>query len=301
MRYGLLALLALSTAACSPAAAHTPPASSTPAPAADRSLYGSGTLEVARTAPMSFDRPGTLRDVSVTVGDIVEAGAVVARLDDRDTTLGVERERASLDAERSALARLRADEAVADARVRIALREAGRTQHLFDEGSTSAVERDRGDDSQRLAALEREALRAQHPSLAARVSQASARLGLAEWTRRRDTLRAPFRARVLRADLAPGAFVAPGQPVVVLAPVGEEIAAVWVHEQDLPSVRPGASVTLTLRDVARTRLDGAVLRVRPEADGRTHEARVDVSLRSLPSTVVFGVRLDANIARSTTP
>lgn len=301
MRYGLLALLALSAAACSPAAAHAPPTPAPTASAADRTLYGSGTLEAARTAPMSFDRPGTLREVAVTVGDVVEAGALLARLDDRDTALGVQRERASLDAERAALARLRADEAVADARLRIARREAGRTQHLFDQGSTSGSERDRGDDSQQLAALERDALRAQHPNLSARISQASSRLSLAEWTHRRDTIRAPFRARVLRADLAPGAFVSPGQPVVVLAPVGEEVAAVWVHEQDLPSVRPGASVSLTLRDVARTHLDGTVLRVRPEADGRTHEARVDVSLRTLPPTVVFGVRLDANIARSTAP
>ena len=44
-----------------------------------------------------------------------------------------------------------------------------------------------------------------------------------------------------------------------------------------------------------------MLRVRPEADGRTHEARVDVALRDLPPTVVFGVRLDAAIARSPSP
>lgn len=294
--------LSLTALGCARAQAQAPAAPAVAAPVVDRdTIYGSGTLEADRTAPMAFDRPGTLRELHAAVGEVVDADALLARLDDGDADLSVRREREAVAVERAALVRLRADESLAESRLRIAARESARARSLFDRGASSAVERDRGDDVEAVSSLELAALRAQRPALAARAAQASTRLALAEWSRDRDTLRAPTRARVLRSELAPGAFVGAGQPVVTLAPVGAEVAAVWVHERELPSLRAGARVRVTLRDIARTRLEGTVLRVRPEADGRTHEARVDVALRDLPPTVVFGVRLDAAIARSTSP
>jgi multidrug efflux pump subunit AcrA (membrane-fusion protein) len=60
----------------------------------------------------------------------------------------------------------------------------------------------------------------------------------------------------------------------------EAQASLWIHESELPYVRAGASVQLTLRDRERTRLQGRVRRVHLEADQRTHEVRVDVELAS---------------------
>lgn len=287
---------------CTRAQAQAPAArASTSAPSATDAIYGSGTLEADRTAPMAFDRAGTLRELHATVGDIVAADALLARIDDGDSTLAVQRERAAFEAERATLLRLRADESLVESRLRIASRDSARSRRLFEQGASSAVERDHSDDVESVTGLELAALRAQRPALRARAAQASSRLAQAEWSHGRDTLRAPMRARVLRSELAPGAFVGAGQTVLTLAPLGAEVAAVWVHERELPALRVGARVRVTLRDLARTQLEGAVLRVRPEADGRTHEARVDVALRDLPPTVVFGVRLDAAIARSPSP
>lgn len=292
-----LPLLALAALGCARAEAQ-PPAPAAPPP---RVVFGTGTLEADRTAPLAFERPGTLREVAVTVGDIIEPGSVVARLDDRDSALSVRRERAALLAERATLTRLHADERLLGERARIARREADRAARLYDVGSGSGLERDRGEDGRAVSGLELSALRAQRPGLVARAAQAESRLALARWTLDRDVLRAPARARVLRCDYAPGAFVGAGHPVAVLAPLGAEVAAVWVHESELSAVRVGAAVSVVLRDGARTRLAGTVRRVRPEADGRNHEARVDVSLSSLPGNVVFGVRLDAEITRSAAP
>jgi multidrug efflux pump subunit AcrA (membrane-fusion protein) len=102
-----LPLLALIAAGCARAEAQTPAAPVSPP---SRVVFGTGTLEADRTAPLAFERPGTLREVRVAVGDIVEPGSVVARLDDRDSALAVQRERAALEAERATLTRLRADE-----------------------------------------------------------------------------------------------------------------------------------------------------------------------------------------------
>lgn len=292
LRVALLPLLALG---CLRAEAQPPPPPA-PAPRADV-VFGTGTLTSDRTIPLAFDRPGTLRVLDATVGAVVEPGAVIARLDDGDTRLAVSREQAALHAERGAVERLRADESLLGARLAIARREAARTGRLFTSGSSSELERDRGDDAATVNALELAALRAQRPALLARVAQAESRLALARWSHARDTLTAPTRARVLRSELAPGAFVGAGQPVVHLSPVGDELASVWVHERELPSLRVGARATVTLRDRARTRFEATVLRVRPEADPRTHEVRVDLRPRALPPAVVFGARLDAEISR----
>lgn len=292
----LLALLALGAFGCTRAEAQ--PAPPPAAPARADVVFGTGALASDRTIPLAFDRPGTLRTLQAEPGAIIEAGAAIARLDDGDTRLAVARERAAVLTERGALERLRADESLLSARLAIARRESARTGRLFASGSSSEVERDRGDDGAAVTALELASLRAQRPALLARIAQAERRADLARWSHTRDTLTAPTRARVLRSELAPGAFVGAGQPVVHLSPVGDELASVWVHESELPSLRVGARATVTLRDRARTRFEATVLRVRPEADARTHEVRVDLRPRTLPPVVVFGTRLDAEIARA---
>jgi multidrug efflux pump subunit AcrA (membrane-fusion protein) len=262
-------------------------------------VFATGTLAADRTLPLAFDRAGTLGLLRADVGSIVEPGALVAQLEDRDTRVAVERERAGAATERSALAKILADEALVRARVEIARREAARSARLFTVGGGTEFERDRSADALAVSTLELESLRAQRPAVRARVAQAQARVALATITHERDALRAPARARVLRSDLAQGAFVGAGQTVVQLALVGDELASVWVHESELPSIRVGARATVTLRDRAHTRFDATVLRVRPEADPRTHEVRVDLRPTTLPPVVVFGVRLDAEIERAT--
>lgn len=291
----------LMAAGCLPAHAQSSQvsAASDEAPRRDEQLvYGAGTLTTDRTIPLAFERAGTLRALAVEVGAVVESGATIAQLDDEDSRLSVTREAASVSVERAALERLRADEATLRRRIAIAERERERSQRLSVIGSGTELERDHAEDALSLGQLELASALAQRPTILARVAQAQARAALARRSLERDRIIAPTRARVLQSDLAPGAFVGAGQTVVQLAPVGDERASVWVHESELPSVRVGARATVTLRDRERTRLDATVLRVRPEADPRTHEVRVDLRLARLPSVVVFGVRLDARIERA---
>jgi multidrug resistance efflux pump len=291
-----IALAALLSAGCHDAHAQTaaPPAAP---PSQSRPIFGTGTLVADRTLPLAFERPGTLRTLDAEVGAIVERGAVLASLADEDTRLALARDRAAVTSERAALTRVRADEALSQRRLVIANRESARVDRLFATGGVPEFDQDRTRDALALGQLELASLRAQRPAIFARIEQARARAEMARVISERDRIVAPVRSRVLRSDLAAGAFVGAGQPVVQLAPVGSELASVWVHESELAGLRIGARATLTLRDARRTRFDGVVLRVRPEADTRTHEVRVDVRPSTLPPIVVFGLRIDAEIER----
>jgi multidrug efflux pump subunit AcrA (membrane-fusion protein) len=292
-----LALLLLTFGGgCVEAHAQQQPAAVAPRP--PRTVFGTGTLVADRTIPLAFERPGTLRTLEAEVGSIVERNAVLATLDDDETRLALRRDQAALASELAALARVRADEALSQQRITIARRESDRSERLFATGGAAELDRDRTRDAIALGQLELQSLRSQRPAISARVAQASARVELSRVLHERDRLVAPVRARVLRSDLAAGAFVGAGQPVVQLAPVGAELASVWVHESELASLRIGARATLTLRDQGRTRFDAVVVRVRPEADMRTHEVRVDLRPSRLPPIVVFGLRLDAEIERA---
>ncbi len=298
MKSRSFALAALLSAGCYEAHAQSAaPADAATTSAQPRAIFGTGTLVTERTVPLAFERSGTLRTLDADVGAIVERGAVLAALADEDTRLAVARDRAAVSTERAALARVRADEALSQQRLHIASRESSRSDRLFATGGTAELEHDRTRDAIALGQLELASLRAQRPAIFARIEQAQARAELARVLSERDRIVAPVRARVLRSELAAGAFVGAGQPVVQLAPVGAELASVWVHESELSSLRVGARATLTLRDAAHTRFDGVVVRVRPEADTRTHEVRVDVRPSTLPPIVVFGLRIDAEIER----
>lgn len=296
MKWTSLATVVALSAGCVEAHAQQQPAPI--AAARPRSISGTGTLVADRTIPLAFERPGTLRSLDAEVGSIVEARTVLASLDDDETRLALRRDQAAVATERAALARVSADEALSQQRLTIARRESARSERLFATGGTAELDRDRTTDAIELGQLELRSLRSQRPAISARVAQAITRVELSRVLHERDQLTAPVRARVLRSDLAAGAFVGAGQPVVQLAPVGSELASVWVHESEITALRVGARATLTLRDHARTRYDATVVRVRPEADTRTHEVRVDLRPSRLPSIVVFGLRVDAEIERS---
>jgi HlyD family secretion protein len=71
------------------------------------SVDGSGTVAAAQSLDMPFQTGGTVTQVLAKEGDLVKAGQVLARLDDRDLQLQVASAQASLDSANAALAQAR--------------------------------------------------------------------------------------------------------------------------------------------------------------------------------------------------
>jgi RND family efflux transporter MFP subunit len=229
----LLAALAASTlAACS-----APPPPSRPVPAvfvtpvelvpASGERRFTATVVPRVESEIGFRTGGTVTARLVELGDRVQAGQPLARLDPDDTRLGVE----------AALEQVRAAEVDA--------RQAGSDAARFGRLAT--------DDS--LPAADAERQRARADAALARVEQARRQLDLARNRQTYTTLLAPFDGIVTSVRFNPGQVVAEGQPLLGLARAGEVELAV-----DIPEAMAGslaayrASATTARGDTLPVRL-----------------------------------------------
>jgi multidrug resistance efflux pump len=104
-------------------------------------------------------------------------------------------------------------------------------------------------------------------------------------------LTAPWTAIVLSVDVAPGATVGAGTPVVTLLDVGDGLRFVTqnLSEQHIAAIYPGQRAVVTLRTFAETPLEGTVEAVVPqENEAADTDARFTVRIRLSSSA---GLRL----------
>jgi HlyD family secretion protein len=228
----------------------------------------SGNIEISDVAA-SFKVPGRVLVRLVSEGEPVEAGQVLARLDDAELAREVEIRRAELGAARAALAELEAgsrreeiDQARANlARTRAeaarATSERARQESLFAREviSTRELEASQAADrvasaqvdgaAYQLALLESGARPEQIDQARERMRQATEALALAETRLTYATLDSPLTGLVLAEHVEAGEQVAAGTPVVTIG----DLSSVWlrgfVDETDLGRVRVGQAVRVT--------------------------------------------------------
>ena len=197
---------------------------------AEETLVLHGTVRAADRANLAFAVGGRLLQRPVEVGERIEAGQVLARVDARPFRNAASAARAQIAELDAQAAQLRRDEE------RVAAREASGA------ASTADVEQTRTGTA-RLDAS-RDATRAQ-------LAEARRQVGAA-------VLRAPY-AGVVRAVFAePGAVVAPGTPVLALAGEGGLEVEAEVPEAALSWLREGLAASVEI-PATGTRAEGTVL------------------------------------------
>lgn len=227
----------------------------------------------ARTVSVSPQVSGAIVDVPVTDNQFVEAGAVLARIDDRDYAAALAQAQAKIDQSQADIANFaaqieaqqaRADQArlqvtAAQAALQFAQDENKRAQDL---AQTAAGTRQRADQSstdlrQRQAefdgaqasstAADKQlgVLRAQAQGATAALEQAQASLQQAQANQDRTVLTAPVAGRVANLSAARGAYASPGQSLMMLVP-----REVWVtanfKETQLDLMRAGQPVSISI-------------------------------------------------------
>jgi RND family efflux transporter MFP subunit len=212
-------------------------------------------ITARRESALGFEAGGRIAEIGVDVGDRVEEGAELARLDTR-----------ALDAN---LAAARADVAAADARADLAELTLERQRQLVEQGHISPQRLDE-------AAADARAARAQAAAAQAQADTLSVRIDLA-------TITAPFSGVVTARMADEGAIAAPGAPVLSLiedsalelrAGLPERDAADLVVGQSYDAEIDGGEVTVTLRAItgvieARRRSVSAVFDVPADAGVRS--------------------------------
>ena len=228
----------------------------------------SGTLVAERDARIRSELAGAVQQTYVESGQRVDAGTVMARIDDA----------AVRDAELSAKSALTQAMVAAEQ----AARELQRAKTLLAAGAIA--ERD-------VEAADRGNLIAQSA-----LAEVKARLASAEKSMRNTVIRAPFAGVVSEKTVSPGDIVSPGTALfTVIDPRSLRLEA-SVPTSALGDVRVGAPVTFTVNGFEDRTLEGRITRVSPTVDPQTKQVRLMASVPNAKGLLVAGLFVEGRVA-----
>jgi RND family efflux transporter MFP subunit len=231
--------------------------------AGEASTY-TGEIRSRYETDLSFQVGGKLVDRAVDVGATVKKGAVLARIDPTDQSLGVDAARSAVAAARADYERARTDEA--------------RFRDLLERGLTTRAN---------FLAQQTATKTAQ-----SRLEQATADLRLSEQKLGYTTLRADADGVVTRVLVEEGAVVSPGQRVMSVARPSELEAVFDVPDNRIDELRGTADVQFALLSAPAARYPARVREVSPSADPVTRTYQVRTSIPNPP----WNLRLGMNVA-----
>ncbi len=262
-------------------------------------LAAGGYIAPKRMATVGAKVPGTLVHLAVRVGDRVEEGDLLARLEDREFRAQVERARTNLAVAQANLARLRAGSRPeeiqraeaelrrAQANLQNAEQRLKRPQELYQEGAISVQELDdaRTQHDAALAqvrvaqenlALAREGTRPEDIAVAeAQVRLAEKELEVAEAQLDNTVIRAPFAGVVIDQKANVGDMLFPGEPEFILpgmTQVSAKRGSTIVRLADLSEVF--IQVDLNEGDLGKVRIGQRATVIPDAASERTYEGKV---------------------------
>lgn len=220
----------------------------------------SGLIEAQSEAALAFRAGGRLLERLVDIGDVIEAGQVIARLDP-------ENEENSLRAAQAALAAANAQLAQARANYE-------RQSDLMTRGFTT---RDRLDEAEQL-----------RRTMEANVVSARAQVDLAR-TRLNDmVLVADAAGTVVARGAEPGEVVAAGSMIVLTARDDGRDAVFDVPANMLATASPEPLIEVRMTLNPEVRATGRVREIAPRADAATGTFRVRVGLTDAPEQMRLG-------------
>ena len=229
--------------------------------ARERTLTYSGVVRPRIESAMGFRVGGKIVERRVNIGDRVEVGQVIARLDDTDLKLALGSAKAAL-----AAARTRRDVAIENfARARALLPKEFIAKSTYDARKN-----------------EMDAAIGAHDTAEAQLAQAANAVGYA-------TLRADKAGIVTAVRAEPGQVVNAATPVVVLAESGETEIAIVVPEQDVARLKVGQPIGLTLWAGPRTSLKGRIREISAQADSESRTYAVRATVDEPPANMRLGM------------
>ena len=260
-----------------------------PAGGAAGLIEASGTVE-ATEADLGFQAGGRVDQVLFHEGDVVPAGAVVARLDAAELQARLAQVQAAEAAAGALLQQLehgaRPEElqqarAVADAtreRLEDARRNQERTRKLYEGGAASREQMDQVTTALQVAVAQdqqaRDALRLvqagprreQIDAQRAVARQAGAAVAQARAALDNAVIRAPFAGVVTVRHREPGEAVSPGLPVVTLMNPADRWVRIYVREDQIGRVHAGAAATIRSDSDPSRSIPGRVSFIASEAE-----------------------------------
>ena len=237
----------------------------------------SGTL-VAREEALVFARLAgqDITAIEAEAGDHVEAGDVLARLEDGTLTAQVAQAEANLAAARAGVAQAEAQQASAAAQAEQADLALDRTQTLSESGDAAKATLDQAQAASDQGQAAVAAAAAAAEAARASVIQSEASLRIARVNLGWATITAPVAGRVLERNARVGALAGGADPLFRIAADDEIELEAMVIETDLAAMSVGDPARVMVAGLAERA--GQVRLIPPEIDAATRLGRVRIAL-----------------------
>jgi len=228
-----------------------------------------GTLHPFSSFSLAPKIPGRLEKILVHIGDRVEAGQLVAVLDDDEYRQQLSQAKAELEVARANLLDRKST-------LKNAEREYERTAELREKKIASVSQLD-------AAESEFEAQQAKLKVATAQVAQSDAALKAAEVRLAYTQIRMPennsegYRV-VGERFVDEGAMLAANTPIVSILDISSLIAVTHVIEKDYPKIRQGLEVFVSTDAFAGRSFAGSVVRIAPMLKEKSRQARVEIEI-----------------------
>ena len=249
----------------------------------------SGNIEIT-DVEASFKIPGRVEERPVAEGQMIKAGQVVARLDDKDLKLEIAQRQAQVAAARAVLTELNTGsrpEEIAQAEAALERAQADgsrariefeRQKKLYEREVISTREFDQAKtafeaaearirEAKEFLTLVRKGPRQEKIDQArATLEQARQALGLAETRMSYATLLSPISGMVLSENVESGEFVSPGTPVISVGDLSRVYLRAYINETDLGRVKVGQKVRVTTDTFPGKTYEGKISFIAPQAE-----------------------------------
>ncbi|MBK1733915.1 hypothetical protein CKO15_01190 [Halorhodospira abdelmalekii] len=229
-----------------------------------------GSLEARVRYDVAAKVGGELRSLPVRIGDVVERGALLARLDRRE----IEQEVAQADAE---LAVARADLAEAQAVLERSRRDLARVEELRERQIATRAELEAAEAQVTIDESREQLAHARIAQRQAALSAANIRLAFTEV--RADWEADEGEARVVAERFVdPGATVSANEPLLSLLDLSELRAVVHVPERDYGRLAAGQRAQLQVAAHPERHFEAEIERIAPLFRAGTRQARVELQV-----------------------
>jgi RND family efflux transporter MFP subunit len=249
-------------------------------PGAGSVLDASGYVTARRQATVSAKITGKVTEVLIEEGMRVEAGAVLARLDDTEARAQLALARAQLTAARSQLAEIRAQLEQSE-------RDFVRQEELLQRQLVSAQSMD-------AARAQRDMLRARLASTEEQIRVAQQSVSVAQVQLDNTEIRAPFSGMVVAKSAQPGEMISPISAgggftrtgIGTIVDMDSLEIQVDVNEAYINRVTTDQAVEATLNAYPDWKIPGSVIAIIPTADRSKATVKVRVAIRARDPRIV---------------
>jgi len=227
-------------------------------------VEAAGTVRASQTSQVSSQVMGNIVEIRTHEGDRVQAGQVLAILDDTQS-------RSATDQATATVTSAEKEVSAADSDLALAITTLKRYQQLYEKKSVSPQEFDEIKARYQSAEARRDMARAGQAQANASLTQARTSLG---YTR----IRAPFAGVVTERKVDAGTLASPGMPLFTIEDTRSYRLEVAVDESDLRLVRIGQVSPVTIDALGNAKLSGKVVQIVPTADPASRSFLMKVEL-----------------------